>query len=658
MRELLGVVVLLVCLWIIPLVVAQEEVPPGCGVAPEPALVYTRQPRFTDPILGLDGKVLYEDGAQWQDFYDGGQPDVFSETDVVIDDLRGNTSDIFNCTTDDKHICSAHEFRPSPDNLLGLFTVARADEYQTVMLTLRNLNFNATRYELWLFDFVTGEKTLLDNNARSGEWLSNDTIVFASNRTLAYPPFAVGGRDYKSKGLHIFRAKLEGKALGPAFNITPHAVSCLSPGVDPSGDVVSSCWNGFGDRGYKHTPMNQYWLEQYANNGTNHRVILGAHGSWFFKTRDYLTDVCAVDARNQPINCGVGYTQLRLPRSYVALRDNRYMWTNYYRTNHQGGCGVIFNSERNDAEGYSRSVDLPDVPYPSTDPGSARFMPSTYAATPFGNDADNEVRFHKNGKPMGKTCYPFPVPMTQGKFGFTMLRGVGYSVSTPAESNLRYTNGEPTSKREIRVAYVDVVTDPFDEAQSRCIAGCDDKWNAFDARFVANYQSLYGQPAPAEPLPILEGKESILRIVNAREGEIFKLTHTNAKPEDDCIFQGCADDDWKERITTIHIEQVLPWLTEPDRKGFFATRPYGRYLIQENGSVEIVLPAGMTYQLWGVDTNGEVVAKDNSLHFAVAGETVTCHGCHDAHSIKRAAELGDPVDAWEKLLEAAEIPEK
>jgi hypothetical protein len=637
---------LLISLLALPSYAQEIEPPPGCGAPPEPVLVYTRQPRFTDPIMGRDGKVLYEDGAQWQDFYDGGQPDIFSETDVVIDDMKGNTADLFNCTDDDKHICSAHEFRPSPDNLRGLFTVARADSYQTVLHTLKDLNFEATSYELWLFNFVTGDKTLIDSNARSGEWLTNDVIVFASNRANTYPPYAVAGRDYKSKGLHIYRAKLEGTTLGPAFNITPHAVSCLSPAVDPSGDVVSSCWSGFGDRGYKHTPMNMYWLELYSNNGTGHRVILGAHGSWFFKTRDYLTDVCKVDARNQPINCGEGYTQLRLPRGYVALRDNRYMWTNYYRTNHQGGFGVIFNCERNNAEGYSRSADLPDVPYPSTDPGSGRFMPSCYVATPFGNDADNFVRFHKNGKPMGKTAYPFPVPMTAGKFGFTMLRGVGYSVSTPAESNLRYTNGEPTSKREIRVAFVDRVTDPFDETQSKCIAACEDKWNGFDARFVANYQSLYGQPEPAPILDMLEGKESILRIVNAREGEIFKLTHTNAKPEDDCVFQGCADDDWKERITAIHIEQILPWKTEPNRKGFFATQPYGRFPIQEDGSLEITLPAGIKYQLWGVDKDGAIVARDHSLHFAIAGETVTCHGCHDAHSIQRAKDLGDPAEAF------------
>jgi hypothetical protein len=118
---------LLISLLALPSYAQEIEPPPGCGAPPEPVLVYTRQPRFTDPIMGRDGKVLYEDGAQWQDFYDGGQPDIFSETDVVIDDMKGNTADLFNCTDDDKHICSAHEFRPSPDNLRGLFTVARAD---------------------------------------------------------------------------------------------------------------------------------------------------------------------------------------------------------------------------------------------------------------------------------------------------------------------------------------------------------------------------------------------------------------------------------------------------------------------------------------------------------------------------------------------------
>ena len=51
------------------------------------SLVYTRQPRVAEQF------------ANWQRWYDGGIPDRFTESDLVLDDQRGNITQIHNCTT-------------------------------------------------------------------------------------------------------------------------------------------------------------------------------------------------------------------------------------------------------------------------------------------------------------------------------------------------------------------------------------------------------------------------------------------------------------------------------------------------------------------------------------------------------------------------------
>jgi hypothetical protein len=621
---------------------AQPVEPPqaGCGEIQQPAIVYTRQPRSALPIRDLDGNVVYASAAAFQDFYDFGQPDTFTETDIILDDQRGNTATLYNCTQTSA-ICSAHEMRISPDATRGVFTVAHGKELHGTKSLPANkyqlplIEFEATQYQLFLYDFVDNSTTLLDSNARMADWLDNDHLVFASDRADTWPPYAAGGRDYKSKGLHIYRAEIRDKKLGPAFDLMPHAVSCMSPAVNPDGTIPTSCWNGFGDRAvFPSTSLNLIWVEQINSDGTNHRVIMGGHRSATIKARTYLEDVCGRDDNNNLTECGDDGTAWRVLRGYVPLRDDKFAIINYYRTNHAGQYGTALICSRSDAEGYSQSRNLVEATHPSSVKGSGQFTNQCFVATPFAMDTDKTAKRHKNGRLMGKVGHVFPVPADKGLYGFTWTRGDGYSIATPAQSNLEFTGGEPTAQRRIMLAHVPRVTDPFDGEQATCIAGCedDDRWNVFDARYVSNYQTLYGVPSPPPPLPIAEGTTSKLIIANARQGELHKLTGPNYKPWMDCSIQGCADDDWKERIAAIHIERVLPWRTAPDRQGFFATEPVGTFPLEPSGRVEIDIPCNMTYQLWGVDEDNNIVTRDHSLHPSVCGEVAVCAGCHDQHS--------------------------
>lgn len=603
-------------------------------------IVYSRQPRIDAPHDRLEGNppklVHYESNSQWQDAYDGGQPDMHSELDGVIADFvdgkERNPRVFYDCTSDESHICAVEDFDVSPDATRILFTVARGTSF---VYYYGVPNFNASKYELWIHDIKTGKNTLIDNNARMGKWSGNNSIVFASNRAGVYPPWANAGPDYPAIGLHIFSATLNGTTLGPAFDLTPHAASAMSPAVNPDGTVAFSAWNGFGSRGFGHTPLNLYWIEQVNGNGTGHKVIMGAHFSPQWLTTAYLTNVCATDTKGQPVRCGEPSTAFRVLKGYVPLRNNRYAVVNYYRTNHVGGNGSIFICERNAAEGYWYAKNVPELVHfgQNTEAGSGQFVPRCYVATPFANDADNLPKYAKTGKVMGKVGEPFAIPQSLGTFGYTFLRGNCYSPSGADRSNTTFTGGEPTCKKQINIALVPRVKGPFNQTQTYCAAGCELEYNAFGARLVVPYIDLYNKQQPTPPPAILSGKTSTLVIGNAREGELVPIPGPNTKPYDSCAKQGCVVDGWQAKIAAIRIQEILPWLTKPPGKGFAGIGYTKDFPIADSGSVVATIPCNMTYQLAGVDADGNTVAMDNSLHPSVCGETVTCAGCHLAHKV-------------------------
>lgn len=129
-----------------------------------------------------------------------------------------------------------------------------------------------------------------------------------------------------------------------------------------------------------------------------------------------------------------------------------------------------------------------------------------------------------------------------------------------------------------------------------------------------------------------------LQIVNARASELFPIP--GARIEDKCAFQGCADADYAQTIVAIRIDRVFPWLTKPTKPGLFKTEPVAVCPLETDGSIKCVIPCNIDYQLVGVTATGAVNATDHSVHHATCGEVVTCHGCHDGHSVERQALYG------------------
>lgn len=613
---------------------AIAEPPPGCDEVATDKLVYTRQPRAAEQF------------ANWQHWYDAGQPDRYTESDLVLDDLRGTITDIHNCTTGPE-ICAAHDGRVSPDGLRIAYTVARGTNLYPVPIwgtTQKTpaIEFRATAYEVWIYNTLTKTTTLVEKNARMPDWLSDNDLVFASSRAGTYAPWAVGGPEYQQPALQIYRAKLSSNALAEVAQLTSGAYA-MNPAVLTTGEICYSEWDGYGQRGASHTPANQWWIRCMAGNGTNNRVVLGAHGSPTFKTRDYLT----TDARLG----GEGSAQLKLLRPVAEIHPGYLATPSYYRSNHVGAMGIIYGWPLTEAEGYSQSAHVAESVYKSTAEGSGRFVPDITVLTPYANDQDTTnygTRIDTKGRAMGKAGYP--APSVDGEYIYTHCRGSCYEGTNPPYNTRAAMGGEPTAKFEIRKALVRQITDPFDLRQSVVIACADEQYNCRDARYVVPYQRLFGQPAPTPSPAMPVGKTTTLQIVNARAGEIYPIS-TN--PQDKISFQGNAVDGWQSKIAAIRIDKITPWTAKPTRQGFAAVETVAVCPLEIDGSVLCQIPAGILYQTRGVDKDGAVVATDNTVHNST-GETVLCGGCHWLHSQEALTQFiqanGSLDAAWLKTV--------
>jgi len=610
-------------------------------------LVYQRQPRESTPI-SQPGRGSVADISNWQKMYDAGAPNRFTEWDLVLQDDAGITV-LYDCTTS-ADICAAHDPRVSPDGRKISFTVARGytlyspTTWDGPTLTPA-IEFNAIKYEVWVYDIAGKTMVKIDDDARQWEWVNNQRGVFSSTRANTYPSSSIIGNDYQIKAFRIYEGDMVDNKLANVIPVTPHAEMAMSPAVMSDGDICWAEWQGFGARGYKHTPVNMWWVQCAEGNLTNYRVVLGAHGTPVLHTVKFLDGVVNPNRR------GVGATEFRVLRPIVEIRPNVAAVTNYYRSNHVGGYGAAWEFDRIEQEGYSLSSNIDIAVYQNKLPGQGRYVPNLRPLTPFGTDGDDEMRFDLKGRPMGKAAFFAPSPM--GNFLFSFARGTCYEATNPTETWPAYLGTEPPCKREIHQALVPMVTDPFDPKQSVVVACPELKWNCSDARYVMPYSKVFGKPMPDPAPPAPTGTHQTLQVVNARASELMPLIGPDVHDYDKAGLQGNARDGNSLAVTQIVIDRVEPWTTVANR---IPTLPQGRdglgkvtrigsYPIEKDGSVKIEIPCGITYLTSGAAADGTLIAHDNALHPAVCGETVTCHGCHDAHSIERAKQYGRTAEA-------------
>jgi hypothetical protein len=679
---------LLLTLWFVFQVVSAapgDRPPVEVTGDPNWKIVYTRQPRAATPIPG----TTVEEAANWQHASDVARINRnIAEADVVIDDLKGNVKAIYNCTSSEE-ICVAHEARVSPDGTRIVYSVGtgtRLAEVQKHRVKMGIYDIPVLQSaRLWIYDLTTGENKPIPHHPtrvidRQPEWLTNDRIVFSSNRGNTYPfkfpwwthrgldqygrtrcfnPPACHsqgyGYDLSSRSMQIWTMNIDGT---DPVNISPHENMALAPAVMANGDIVYSCWNAHENKAFDaYTPkagtsLNKWWLCRTEGNGADATVLLNGHKSPTIRTRDWLP---------RGTKGGEGRSELRALRSAAEIFKDRLAVTNYYRGNHVGSMGIIYAMDYGDphVEGCSLASCQPYPYRPSRRPGSGRYIPSSLVAlTPYGNDQDMDVRIDRKGRALGKAGYPAPLPDTDTEYMITHGRGSCYEVTPLRQANRAAMGGEPTCQKGIYRVKVPMVIAPFDKRQMEFIAG-GPQWHAFDARAIATYQRLHGQPAPDRPPPLDPNAACYLQVVDARKAELYpsaKQYSWRMNLYEQCAFQGCAVNTedpgfYAENVT--HFTVLLPEMWDHagrgrnreefeqnvNSMGHKSIATLGSQPLEADGSVKMQVPCETPLIMVGTDANGMELAHDAMLHSLRRGETRTCHGCHDGHSEERAARL-------------------
>lgn len=667
----------------------------GLWVAPaEPRwkLVYTRQPRANKPVPGTPVK----EAANWQHATDVGRINGgIAEADVVIDDLAGNIKVIHDCTTA-KEICVAHEARVSPDGSKVIYSVGYGNKFEEVMhdgvrLGIKDIP-GFTHARLWIYDLKTGKKHPVPHHParaidRQPEWISNDKIVFSSSRGNTYPfrnqfgmhlglnQFGQGrcfnypdcvSQDYGhwpgGKSMQLWTMNIDGT---DARNITPHENMALAPSVMSNGDILYSCWNAHENKSFDtaarnsnnpSTSKNKWWLCRTDGNGADGTVILLAHKPTQIKTREWLP---------RGFSGGEHRSELRAIRSVAEIHKGELAVTSYYRANHLGSMGIIYRMDYNDphVEGCSTARCYPDGMSMSNRPGSGRYVPSSFRAiTPYGVDQDIDVRRDNRNRALGKSGYPAPLPNTDKEILITHGRGTCYEVTPIPQANRVATGGEPTCQKGIYKVKVPMVTNPFDKRQMVQIAG-GPQWHAWDARAIATFQSLHGQPMPDQLEPLNPNEACYLQVVDARQAELAPAAERYdwlSNLYEQCAFQGCAVNTENPRFHANNMAALTIFLPEMwdvtfagnnremykktiNSMGHKSIATLGSQPLLADGSVKMRVPCETPIVMAGTDAQGRVIAHDAMLHSLRKGETRTCHGCHDGHSEERARELGSPA---------------
>jgi hypothetical protein len=649
-------------------------------------LVYTRQPRANKPIPGTQ----VQEAANWQHVTDVGRINGgLAEADVVIDDLQGHVKVIYNCTTSEE-ICVAQEARVSPDGTKIVYSVGvggklREVQYQGVKMGIYEIP-GLWHARLWVYDLATGKNTPIPHHPahtieRQPEWLTNEKIVFTSNRGNTYPfkfpwkshqgvnqfgrgrcfnPPACLSQDYAygpgGRSMQLWTMNINGTG---ARNISPHENMALAPTVMSNGDIVYSCWNAHENKTFDAstpragTVLNKWWLCRTDGNGADATVLLNGHKSPTIKTREWLPP---------GMTGGEGRSELRALRSAAEIFKDKLAVTNYYRANHTGSMGIIYGMDYDDphVEGCSFEKCQPDSYRPKAPrnwPGSGRYIPSSLVAlTPYGNDQDMYVRRNAKRKAMGKAGYPAPLPDTDTEFMITHARGSCYQQTLLKQANRAAMGGEPTCQKGIYKVKVPMVTDPFNKRQMELMAG-GPKWQAFDARAIATFQRLHGQPMPDQPEPLNPEAACYLEVVDARKAELYpadKQYNWRTNLYKQCAFQGCAvntEDPGFYARNIANLTILLPEMWDmswsgANKKEFASTlnntghksmATLGSQPLEKDGSVKMRVPCETPIVMTGTDATGMSIAHDAMLHSLRRGETRTCHGCHDGHSEERAA---------------------
>lgn len=586
-----------------------------------------------------------------------------SQSDVKIKWDDGTWETVFNCTGNPDIICSAQEADVSPDKSKIVYSVTYGGyEYEHTGWGSKLMR-GVTRSEIRVRDLVTGTDAPIpnqhaDHHYRMPKFINNDKIVYSSTEAEKWPMkdrynchrgtypggaqrWELGqycmGQEYPHYSFQLWTSLLNGTAKK---NITPEQDQVIRPTVlkhpKHKGRILASCLQNREDKSYDKeasvgggTRANHWWLCSWNNDGSDMRVVLGAHKSLPIPKKELL----------DPLVTGGQVRDELLAIRAVAEDDNGYIYvTFYYRQNHYGlGVIVKFDIIDHSVEGVYYANNWPHYdgnPTHGARPGSGRFTPSTLTpVTPFGMGQDLDVHRDALGRPMGKAGFAFN--MGNGRMGVTFCRGVCYSPASAPTLQPEWRNGEPIANREIYEIIEEPVTDPFDQTQFKPLITSDTEhyWEA-----VRIMETPEAMPAPLRD----EGAGCFLQVVDAKHAELRpEKAYDPLRSGKLCGIQGCAvdADDPNFHADNIHSLAIygvtrpagtvnnLQFQNQIDKVGVDKWL-LGRCPLQPDGSVKCRVPCETEIMMMGQDEFGRAIAADGVAHSLRPGETRTCRGCH------------------------------
>jgi hypothetical protein len=647
----------------------------GCEQKSNYAFVYTSSPR----VPGENGKGIYPGQDLYKKasdvaFINGG----FEETDLELRTLEGKILNVGKhfCTQNTAVVCSAQEGRVSPDGKKIAYSLSYGVKGSND-LVMQSLTYG----HLWIYDIASDTSVEIPNQGptvinRMPDWIDNNTLVYSSNAQNKYTtkdqwnchqgvypvghPKAGQKRAYNGgscisqtfmyKNMQIWKMSLDGTNQ---VNLTPHEIMAIRPTVlrhpKNKGRIIFSSWQVAEDKAYYQgsagpgTITNMWWLMSIDSNGGDQTSIVGAHHSGYINKE--FTGV------------GQKIDQLVAVRSVGEDNLGRIYFTNYYRANHFGlGSPYRITVDDHHVEGCSTQNCYTRTMTPSDKAGSGQFIPKDMMnVAPFGVGLDNMQNRDSQGRSMGKLGYMSRLTDTpDGKHRMLATWGHGWCyIGLDVDATVPVFNdpvkleaflgGQPVCDRQIVELSVDQVTDPFDVNQMKLISGQVHK-HEWDAQEIAPYEIV-------PPAPPLTGDKCYLQVVDMRKAELYPLkkewwlqtmashvgVQSNAVNSEDPSFHAA-------NIKSLAIYGVELWDVMYPNAKFTSTINYSGFMdkwlidimpMEADGSVKVQVPCDTPIQMSGMDANGTIIAHDTTLHSLRKGESRTCYGCHEGHSMEK-----------------------
>jgi hypothetical protein len=522
----------------------------------------------------------------------------FKEANIVDRAADGTERTLFDCIGNDSLHCAALDPRVSPDNKKIAFAVvygsAVVEAHSTMATGVIPIKVLSGVRTAQIFVYDTETQTLQGWPRVEGvvdmhpEWISDDKLVFVSDRAKIYPVQMPNKSPSYRKHYALQRWTANVDASN-AVNIGPHDDMALHPLVLADGNILTATWRVDEKLSAGVTPENQYWMTMTDQFGGGEFSVLGAHGEQF-------TQGGAVNA-------------VLALHFYGELSNGDLLTSNYYRGRHMG---------------LGMPIGVPRLPHGVEGIG-ADFMPAIYSLLPWAQEEDNPTHRDVDGNLLGNGGYPSGLPGGQ----VLLTKGTGYCYDGlfPENANAEYLKG-PGCDTGIYVLKAIPSTHPSDLAR---VVDHPDR-HEFSADVRLPYAATYGRKAPAIQTRTDQGYCS-LRVVNTRLGT-FHSRGAACTKHGACIQPGFSAAD----IARLAIYEAKPNTTP---QNVLISEPLegqevsllGYAVPEVDGSVNVRIPCDTPYKLRGVSANGTEFVRDQVKHSNRPGEGRLCLGCHEGHTM-------------------------